>query len=140
MIGMLGENKDTIRQTIAFAKELDLDTCGFSVTRPLPGTELYDAAVKSKLIQVEETELLKDWMFDVTINLTENCSNEELVTFENEAFREFTVMCFGWYFMFNPVFLKKVAGVFVSLRSRGDLRELTTTDCMFILLYWHKTY
>jgi len=138
MIGMLGETKDTIHQTTAFAKELDLDYYGFSLVTPLLGTDLYDSAVKRGLILVEETALPKDWTFDVNINLTENCSNEELVAFENEAFRKFTLKNFGRYFMLNPAFLKKVAGVILSLRNIDEARELTKKAGMIIQSYWHK--
>ncbi len=138
MIGMLGETKDTIRQTTAFAKELDLDYYGFSLVTPLLGTELYDSAVKRGLIPVEETALPKDLTFDVNINLTENCSNEDLAAFENEAFREFTLKNFGRYFMLNPAFLKKAAGIILSLRNRDEARELTRKAGMIIQSYWHK--
>ena len=138
MIGMLGETKDTIRQTTAFAKELDLDYYGFSLVTPLLGTELYDAAVQRGLIPAEKTALLKDLTFGVNINLTENCSNEDLAAFENKAFREFTLKNFGRFFMFNPAFLKKAARIILSLRNIEESRELTKKAGMLIQSYWHK--
>lgn len=42
MIGSPGESPETIRQTIEFAKKLELDFAQFSVTTPFPGTRLYD--------------------------------------------------------------------------------------------------
>ena len=138
MIGMLGETKDTIHQTIALAKELDLDFYGFSTVTPMPGTELYDSAVKRGFIQVEETAWPKDWTLDVNANLTENCTNEDLAAFENEAFRQFTLKSFGRYFMFNPAFLKKAARVILSLRNRNEARELTGKAGTIIRSYWRK--
>ena len=41
MIGMLDETKETIRETIAFAKELELDFYGFSITTPLSKEDRY---------------------------------------------------------------------------------------------------
>lgn len=138
IIGMLGETKDTIRQTIAFAKELNLDSYAFSVATPLPGTELYDAALKRGLIRVEETALLKGYTLNVNANLTENCSNEGLAAFQYKAFREFTLRNFGKYFMLNPAFLKKETRVFLSLRSTTEAKELAKKAIAIIHSYWGR--
>jgi anaerobic magnesium-protoporphyrin IX monomethyl ester cyclase len=42
MLGSPGETPETIRQTIALARELKLDYAQFSVTTPFPCTELYE--------------------------------------------------------------------------------------------------
>ncbi len=47
ILGLPGETPDTIRNTIAFAKELDVETIQVSVAHAYPGTELYDYAVKN---------------------------------------------------------------------------------------------
>lgn len=44
MIGMPGETKETIENTIKLAKELDPDTAGFSIATPFPGTEFFNTA------------------------------------------------------------------------------------------------
>jgi len=41
-----GETRETINNTINFAKELDVETIQVSVAHAYPGTELYDYAVK----------------------------------------------------------------------------------------------
>ena len=46
-IGLPGETRDTIRQTIEFAKELDPDTLQVSIATPYPGTEFYRQAVEN---------------------------------------------------------------------------------------------
>src|ERR1700676_2413959 len=50
ILGLPGETRDTIRNTIAFAKELDVETIQVSVAHAYPGTELYDYAVKNGFI------------------------------------------------------------------------------------------
>ncbi|MCP8309530.1 MAG: cobalamin B12-binding domain-containing protein [archaeon] len=50
MFGLPGENKETIQQTIKFAKDLDPDYAYFFIASPLPGTELFDLAVKEGII------------------------------------------------------------------------------------------
>jgi len=47
ILGLPGETRATIRNTINFAKELDVETIQVSVAHAYPGTELYDYAVKN---------------------------------------------------------------------------------------------
>jgi hopanoid biosynthesis associated radical SAM protein HpnJ len=47
IMGLPGESHETINNTIAFAKELDVETIQVSVAHAYPGTELYDFAVKN---------------------------------------------------------------------------------------------
>jgi len=42
IIGLPGETKETIQQTIDFAKQLDVETIQVSIAHAFPGTELYD--------------------------------------------------------------------------------------------------
>ena len=47
IMGLPGETRETIKNTIAFAKELDVETIQVSVAHAYPGTELYDHAVSN---------------------------------------------------------------------------------------------
>jgi hopanoid biosynthesis associated radical SAM protein HpnJ len=47
ILGLPGETRETIRKTIDFAKELDVETIQVSVAHAYPGTELYDYAVSN---------------------------------------------------------------------------------------------
>jgi hopanoid biosynthesis associated radical SAM protein HpnJ len=47
ILGLPGETHETINNTIAFAKELDVETIQVSVAHAYPGTELYDYAVSN---------------------------------------------------------------------------------------------
>jgi hopanoid biosynthesis associated radical SAM protein HpnJ len=47
ILGLPGESRETIRRTIDFAKELDVETIQVSVAHAYPGTELYDFAVRN---------------------------------------------------------------------------------------------
>ena len=44
MMGIPGETEEEIKQTISFAKELDIDFAQFSIATAYPGTELYQIA------------------------------------------------------------------------------------------------
>jgi hopanoid biosynthesis associated radical SAM protein HpnJ len=47
ILGLPGETRETINNTVAFAKELDVETIQVSVAHAYPGTELYDFATKN---------------------------------------------------------------------------------------------
>jgi hopanoid biosynthesis associated radical SAM protein HpnJ len=47
IMGLPGETRETINNTVAFAKELDVETIQVSVAHAYPGTELYEYAVKN---------------------------------------------------------------------------------------------
>src|SRR5205807_1534706 len=50
ILGLPGESRETIRNTIEFAKELDVETIQVSLAHAYPGTELYDFAKKNGFI------------------------------------------------------------------------------------------
>jgi hopanoid biosynthesis associated radical SAM protein HpnJ len=54
MVGLPGESRETLRQSIRFAKELDPDTIQVSIASPYPGTEFFQQAVENGwLVQSE---------------------------------------------------------------------------------------
>jgi len=50
ILGLPGESKESIRRTIDFAKELDVETIQVSIAHAYPGTEMYDFAKKNGFI------------------------------------------------------------------------------------------
>ncbi len=50
ILGLPGESRESIRTTINFAKELDVETIQVSLAHAYPGTELYDFAKKNGFI------------------------------------------------------------------------------------------
>ncbi|MBV8476747.1 MAG: hopanoid biosynthesis associated radical SAM protein HpnJ [Acidobacteria bacterium] len=59
ILGLPGETRQTINNTIAFAKELDVETIQVSVAHAYPGTELYDYAVKNGFM-VSENKMVDE--------------------------------------------------------------------------------
>jgi len=53
IVGLPGETRETLRQTIEFAKRLDTETIQVSIAHPYPGTEFYDYASRNGLITVD---------------------------------------------------------------------------------------
>jgi hopanoid biosynthesis associated radical SAM protein HpnJ len=54
IVGLPGETRETIRKSIDFAKELDVETIQVSLGHPFPGTEFYDHIKKNGLITLDE--------------------------------------------------------------------------------------
>ncbi|MFH1452865.1 MAG: radical SAM protein [Armatimonadota bacterium] len=53
MIGLPGDTKDTVNQTINFVKKISPTTATFGICTPYPGTELFEA-VKEKYPQIKD--------------------------------------------------------------------------------------
>jgi len=57
-VGLPGETKSTVKQTIRFAKQIDPDTIQVSIATPYPGTEFYDQAKENGWMV--ESDLVSD--------------------------------------------------------------------------------
>jgi hopanoid biosynthesis associated radical SAM protein HpnJ len=55
IVGLPGETRETIRKSINFAKELDVQTIQVSIGHAYPGTEFYDHITKNGLINLNES-------------------------------------------------------------------------------------
>ncbi|MFZ0589473.1 MAG: hopanoid biosynthesis associated radical SAM protein HpnJ [Bryobacteraceae bacterium] len=53
MVGLPGETRESIRKSIDFAKELDVETIQVSIAHPFPGTEFYDSLKQNGLITID---------------------------------------------------------------------------------------
>ena len=56
ILGLPGETKESIRNTINFAKSLDVETIQVSIAHAYPGTEFYDFAKTNGFITNERME------------------------------------------------------------------------------------
>jgi len=80
IIGLPGETKKTVANTIKLAKEIDCDYASFNIFMPLPGTEIYKKN-NCKLNTCGDTE-------KPIINLT-NLSDKEIYDLARTAFKSF---------------------------------------------------
>jgi hopanoid biosynthesis associated radical SAM protein HpnJ len=60
IVGLPGETRETLEETIEFAKEINPHTIQVSLAAPYPGTFLYDQAVREGWLDVEHAELIDD--------------------------------------------------------------------------------
>lgn len=89
IIGMPGETRETIKETIDFCKRLNLNPEAIFFATPYPATELYSIALKEKLIVDEEEYLLGlgEQGEKVRVNFTE-FSDEELESIKEQMVEE----------------------------------------------------
>ena len=114
MIGYLGEDSKTIRKTIDFSKELDLDWASFTVTIGHPKTELYESALKNGVLK---DDYWKNYTLDKMNNqlpyfLTDEYNEKRLNQMKNWAYLSFYL---------SPRFL---LSKFLSVRMLRQIRHL----------------
>jgi radical SAM superfamily enzyme YgiQ (UPF0313 family) len=87
MFGNLGENEQTMRDTIEFAKRLDLDTATFHITIPFPNTEYWKIVKKEGEIYPKN---YRDYIAYGNVIFKHGELNEKtLLEMQKRAYREF---------------------------------------------------
>lgn len=81
--GLQEETKQTMRQTLYFAKSLDVDSVQFSLTTPFPGTRYFDQLKKEGLLKKNNWEEF-DGSSSSVVNF-KNFSQKEIVSFYSQA-------------------------------------------------------
>lgn len=89
IVGIPGETKETILETIKFAKSLDLDDAVFSIYSPYPGAELYELCISKGYIPADmDYYRFKNKYSTLS---TEYLSAEQTEALRNRALLEFQV-------------------------------------------------
>lgn len=87
MFGFMEETPETIEETIAFSQELDLDSAGFAVMVPFPGTPEYDMFKNEGLLL---TEVWSDYdVMGKPVYHHKNISEAQLLKAPRRAYRGF---------------------------------------------------
>ena len=110
IIGLPGETRETINQTIDLLLELDVDFAQFYCAVPFPGSPLYTEATKNKWINTS------DWkMFEQNFSVldTPELSAKEIMELRNKAYKKF---------YFRP---KIIYRTLKKIRSFKDLNKFT---------------
>jgi len=120
VMGLPGENKDTVEETIKLAKGLDMALTNFAVAAPYPGTDFF------KLVSDQGWLTSSNWEeFDQNYSAIvsyPDFSSEDIVKSMKRAYKEY---------YFRP---KAVWNLLKVVRSLNDLRVLT--DTAFAHLKW----
>jgi len=118
IIGNIGETMETMRSTLQFAKELDVDLMQLNISTPYPGTQLFNYAVENGLLKHRNWSEYGQGKVIVQLpTLTE----QEIYDFERLAFRSFYL---------NPRMVLRQLRRIVNLRQ---LRDLVAAFVMLIL-------
>jgi anaerobic magnesium-protoporphyrin IX monomethyl ester cyclase len=115
MVGLPKETPETVRKTIEFAKKLDCTYAQFAITMPFPGNKLYDEAVKSGMVQLDD--IWEKFVYagvgsggiQAPILTTKSMSAEDLQYWAKRGYREF---------YFRPSYILKKM---LSIRSIKDI-------------------
>lgn len=87
MLGLPGETKETIQQTIKFANEIAPDTIQVSIASPYPGTEFYDQAIENGWLKKADL-VSKDGAQQCVISY-DNLTSQEIMQSVDEFYRKF---------------------------------------------------
>ena len=107
IMGLPGENRQTVRETIDFAKSLPLDIALFHVAMPYAGTEFYFQAVANGWLNTTHWKHFD--MNDSSVVEYDDFRAEEILRATKQAFREF---------YFRPVQMIRMARMML---GTGDL-------------------
>jgi len=86
ILGMPGETKQTITDTIIFATSLNLDSASFFIATPYPGTELYDICKENGYIQDYD---MRDLRVQSSMISTKEFTSDELLKLQSLAYKRF---------------------------------------------------
>jgi hopanoid biosynthesis associated radical SAM protein HpnJ len=89
ILGLPGETRETIRETMQFAREIDPHTIQVSIPAPYPGTYLYEQARREGWLRDESGDLLMDEGFQVTSIDYPHLSHGEVFEAVEEFYRKF---------------------------------------------------
>ena len=111
IMGLPGETRETIEETIRFARDIDPDSLQVSLAAPYPGTELYREALERGWLQ--RTELVDAGGTQTSVLGYPHLSREEIFASVERFYRHF-------YFRPRKLFgfLKEMAGDFAVCKRR----------------------
>ncbi len=107
MLGNPGETRETIRQTIDFAKKLNPDIVLFNITTPYPGTQMFDWAESNGYLTTHDW---RDYDLANVVMELPTVDKQALETAYRRAYREF---------YFRPAYLLKRL---LNIRSFEDIK------------------
>jgi hopanoid biosynthesis associated radical SAM protein HpnJ len=111
ILGLPGETQQTIRQTVEFAKELDLFSIQVSLAAPYPGTELYRQAIENGWFG-RDTALVSANGTQTAALDYEGLSREEIFNWVEKFYR-------AYYFRPRPI----ARIVRTMLTDRGEMKR-----------------
>ncbi len=98
IIGLPWDTKETVEKTIEFATKLNADEIQFSICTPLPGTPLWELAIKEDALNPNEVNwdnfALMSADIDGKVYFTKNLTAEEIIKLRKKAYRKLITRTF----------------------------------------------
>ncbi len=107
MVGLPGETKETVKDTVKLAKAISPDLIGFSVAIPFPGTEFYKWAVEHDHLKIEDWN---SFVYNTAIVETPQMSISDVLKAQKWALRS--------YYLRPSVIFRRI----MQIRSFNDLK------------------
>ncbi len=114
ILGMPGETKRTMMDTINFAINLNLDSASFFIATPYPGTRLFDICKENGYIQDYE---IRDLRVQSSMISTGEFTSDELLELQRIAYRKFMLRTIKKEILFLNIFHR-----LMRLNSIDDVR------------------
>ncbi len=111
IIGLPGETRETIEETIRFAKEINPHTIQVSLAAPYPGTFLYDQAVKNDWLVKTGDDMVQGEGFQISSIAYPHLSQEEIFD---------AVATFYKQFYFRP---RKIADITLEMLKSWEMTK-----------------
>ncbi|HZL60527.1 MAG TPA: radical SAM protein, partial [Stellaceae bacterium] len=89
ILGLPGETKETIEETIKFATEINPHTIQVSLAAPYPGTFLYKQAVENGWLDIAHAELIDDHGIQIAPLHYPHLSHQEIFTSVETFYKRF---------------------------------------------------
>jgi hopanoid biosynthesis associated radical SAM protein HpnJ len=89
IMGLPGETKETIQETIQFAREINPHTLQVSIAAPYPGTFLYKQAVENGWLPEDESELVDERGVQIAALSYPHLNHTEIFHSVEEFYRKF---------------------------------------------------
>jgi anaerobic magnesium-protoporphyrin IX monomethyl ester cyclase len=104
IVGLPYETHQTVRDTISFAKNLDLMRANCNILTPYPGTEIYEQVLEGKGIHL----LCKDWKefkrWGTSVIRTDKLTKEDLEYYQKRFITEFYTQPKVLFYHFKQIF------------------------------------
>ncbi len=89
IVGLPGETRETLKETISFAKEINPHTIQVSLAAPYPGTFLFNQAVQEGWLDIANAELIDEHGVQIAPLHYPHLSHKEIFDAVEEIYRQF---------------------------------------------------
>jgi len=124
IIGLPGENENTVKETIDFAKSVSPDIAKFHILKPYPGTEVYDYLSSKNFILTEDYDQFG--IHTPPVHRLERFSPADMLRWQKKAYKNF---------YFNP---KTIFKQILRIKTFNRLKVNLKAAASLVKMLWEK--